>query len=149
MYEKLKKYKDTGIFEKNENDDDVTTLNVTTTANPDHVCYGVQFVRSELCGKPNDDYDNDPNHFCLLPPIIKKCQDTPEPRYYYSHQKKRCGMFLGFGCPGIKNDFETFEECETTCGGMSFNFVVFCNLNKFFLCFNQELTLVKIQNPNL
>lgn len=117
MYERLRNNYNQ---KKYENYDTALTLNVTTAADVDHVCFGVQLVESRICGTPNSEYDDRAENRCFLPPIIKKCSDTYEPHFYYNYQMKRCGIFLRFfgdNCQQTRNDFETYEECNKTCYG--------------------------------
>ncbi|XP_067122223.1 papilin-like [Centruroides vittatus] len=51
------------------------------------------------------------------------CQQKPEtgpcrgyfPRYYYDGEKGECKKFVYGGCKGNDNNFQTVEDCETTC----------------------------------
>ena len=57
---------------------------------------------------------------CFLPPSNPLCIPWNRfTRFYYNPEARQCLMFDFFGCQGNANNFETREDCETTCSGNS------------------------------
>ncbi|KAK4303757.1 hypothetical protein Pmani_024255 [Petrolisthes manimaculis] len=52
---------------------------------------------------------------CLLPKDAGPCQNF-QPRYYYNSHTGHCEYFVYGGCLGNGNNFNTIQECLTTCG---------------------------------
>lgn len=51
---------------------------------------------------------------CLLPPDVGPCRALLQ-HYYYNRHTQSCEEFTFGGCDGNDNNFETLEDCETSC----------------------------------
>uniref|UniRef100_A0A7E4W9T4 Papilin n=1 Tax=Panagrellus redivivus TaxID=6233 RepID=A0A7E4W9T4_PANRE len=59
------------------------------------------------------------NGRCYLPKIEgpQHCNNLVA-RYWYDHTIKQCAAFWWRGCQGNANNFESWEECQTSCNGV-------------------------------
>lgn len=51
---------------------------------------------------------------CLLPKMTGPCQASSI-RYYYNREKNECQQFPYGGCNGNENNYQTLEQCQSTC----------------------------------
>ena len=51
---------------------------------------------------------------CLLPKEPGLCMAYFE-RYYYDSSDQKCKKFVYGGCMAKRNNFETLEDCQSTC----------------------------------
>ena len=51
---------------------------------------------------------------CMLPKEKGPCHDDQD-RYYFDTEIGKCAKFLFGGCYGNLNNFESLDECESTC----------------------------------
>ena len=51
---------------------------------------------------------------CYLPKSVGRCRAT-QTRHYYNPETRQCEQFVYGGCLGNTNNFESMEECETSC----------------------------------
>ncbi|XP_058489074.1 kunitz-type protease inhibitor 2 [Solea solea] len=62
---------------------------------------------------------NDTNNInCRLPSKVGSCR-AAFPRFYYDVTNQTCRRFTYGGCGANANNFETQEECEVTCSGVT------------------------------
>uniref|UniRef100_A0A8C2GKF5 Serine peptidase inhibitor, Kunitz type, 2 n=1 Tax=Cyprinus carpio TaxID=7962 RepID=A0A8C2GKF5_CYPCA len=55
---------------------------------------------------------------CLLPSMVGNCR-AAFPRFYYDVINQTCKQFVYGGCGGNDNNFNTQEECEASCSGVT------------------------------
>ena len=69
--------------------------------------------KDDLCVRPEEcDLD-----ICSLSPETGVCL-AYFPRYFYNSTSGECELFIYGGCQGNSNNFDTIEQCESTCKGM-------------------------------
>ena len=51
---------------------------------------------------------------CMLPMEKGPCKEVHE-KYYFDTKTGKCGKFIFGGCFGNLNNFESADECESTC----------------------------------
>ncbi|XP_077396556.1 kunitz-type protease inhibitor 2 [Festucalex cinctus] len=61
---------------------------------------------------------NNSPEVCLLPKVVGSCR-AAFPRFYYDIDSQTCRSFTYGGCEGNLNNFETLEECQATCSGVT------------------------------
>lgn len=83
----------------------------TIKCSTDSVCKVVQ-GRAECVGDETTSSSED--DFCNLPSDTGPCRGYIE-SYYYNSASGQCEKFVYGGCKGNKNNFQTIEQCETTC----------------------------------
>nr|P0DMX0.1 RecName: Full=PI-actitoxin-Axm2b; Short=PI-AITX-Axm2b; AltName: Full=AXPI-III [Anthopleura aff. xanthogrammica] len=54
------------------------------------------------------------NDFCYLPAVRGRCRGY-FPRYFFSSETGKCERFIYGGCGGNRNNFESAQECGSTC----------------------------------
>uniref|UniRef100_A0A672LH73 BPTI/Kunitz inhibitor domain-containing protein n=1 Tax=Sinocyclocheilus grahami TaxID=75366 RepID=A0A672LH73_SINGR len=57
------------------------------------------------------------NH-CRLPSVVGICR-AAFPRFYYDVTNQTCKQFIYGGCGGNDNNFNSQEECEASCSGVT------------------------------
>jgi hypothetical protein len=97
--------------------EDILRLEITTVSDPNHACYRTELVQIAKCGMQNTRCENNPSYICSQPPVRGKCDQPPEMRFYYSWKEKKCGVFVYTGCDGSLNNFETYDDCLSSCKG--------------------------------
>lgn len=112
----------TKIQNRNEDEEDILSLNFTSVQNPDHDCAGEKLIESKRCNKENDEEclemeTDGPPKFCLHPPMRGNCNKDPEILYFFNKHTNDCGQFMYTGCDGSKNSFDTYKLCRETCVG--------------------------------
>ncbi|XP_048017168.1 kunitz-type protease inhibitor 2 [Megalobrama amblycephala] len=55
---------------------------------------------------------------CRLPRVVGNCR-AAFPRFYYDVTNQTCKPFIYGGCGGNDNNFNTTEECEASCSGVT------------------------------
>ncbi|CAM4552552.1 unnamed protein product [Leuciscus chuanchicus] len=55
---------------------------------------------------------------CLLPSAVGRCR-AAFPRFYYDVTNQTCKQFIYGGCEGNDNNFNTQEDCEASCSGVT------------------------------
>ncbi|KAB7500860.1 Tissue factor pathway inhibitor [Armadillidium nasatum] len=60
--------------------------------------------------------DGDPRERCFMPIVPGPCFGQLI-RYAFFTERNRCEKFYFGGCQGNQNNFVTFEECRSMCGG--------------------------------
>ncbi|KAM8769398.1 kunitz-type protease inhibitor 2 isoform 1-T1 [Acanthopagrus schlegelii] len=70
----------------------------------------------ELKEEPKDEESN--NIRCRLPPKVGSCRAS-FPKFFYNVTNQSCQKFVYGGCEGNDNKFDTQDECETVCSGIS------------------------------
>ncbi|KAK2574595.1 Kunitz-type serine protease inhibitor bitisilin-2 [Acropora cervicornis] len=53
--------------------------------------------------------------FCNLEADSGRCM-AYFPRFYFNQSDSKCEQFIYGGCEGNGNNFETIEDCQSTCG---------------------------------
>lgn len=56
--------------------------------------------------------------YCRLPRVVGNCR-AAFPRFYYDVTNQTCKPFIFGGCGGNDNNFNTTEECEASCSGVT------------------------------
>ncbi|XP_008286248.1 kunitz-type protease inhibitor 2 [Stegastes partitus] len=63
--------------------------------------------------------NNESSHvLCRLPVKVGSCRAS-FPRFFYDVTNQTCSSFVYGGCESNGNNFNTLEECESTCSGVS------------------------------
>lgn len=57
---------------------------------------------------------------CRQPVIVGSCR-AAFPKFFYNASQQSCSNFVYGGCEGNSNNFETLDECEKTCSGITGN----------------------------
>ncbi|KAK7171702.1 hypothetical protein R3I93_004108 [Phoxinus phoxinus] len=65
-----------------------------------------------------DDVRSVNTDLCHLPSAVGKCR-AAFPRFYYDVTNQTCKQFIYGGCEGNDNNFNTQEECEALCSGVT------------------------------
>ncbi|XP_055693331.1 spondin-1 [Lutzomyia longipalpis] len=80
---------------------------------PDDPCYGESMLEIVMCGQNQPACDDVPAR-CLLPPTPGSCK-TIRNRWFYDYRRGECAVFAYTGCDGNENNFESREDCMTSC----------------------------------
>ncbi|XP_030254086.1 kunitz-type protease inhibitor 2 isoform X2 [Sparus aurata] len=70
----------------------------------------------DLKEEPKDEESN--NIRCRLPPKVGSCRAS-FPKFFYNVTNQSCQKFVYGGCEGNDNKFDSQDECETVCSGVS------------------------------
>ncbi|XP_077064713.1 kunitz-type protease inhibitor 2 isoform X2 [Siphateles boraxobius] len=92
------------------------------------VCVLTQSTQFQVYRKFRDTADQKPQsetgvrsvntELCRLPSAVGKCR-AAFPRFYYDVTNQTCKQFIYGGCDGNDNNFNTQEECEASCSGVT------------------------------
>ncbi|GAB0098587.1 F-spondin [Sergentomyia squamirostris] len=80
---------------------------------PADPCFNIPMLEIVTCGHDQPACDDVPEK-CLLPPTPGSCK-TITNRWFYDYRRGECAVFAYTGCEGNDNNFESREDCMTSC----------------------------------